>query len=52
MDYKEQIIKFIEEEKDRIQYGKLYIEITITKGNTTNIQAETKRSMNVDLQKD
>lgn len=43
----EQIIKFIEEETRRVHYGKLFIEVTVAKGKATNIQCETKRSMNI-----
>lgn len=45
--HQSQIAKFIEEEVSRIEFGKLFVEITVMKGKTTNIQAETKRSMNL-----
>jgi len=41
---KKQIIRFIEEELERVHYGKLYVEITVTKGEAVNIQGETKKS--------
>ena len=39
-----QIIDFINEEIKRVNYGKLFIEITITKGEAVNIQGETRKS--------
>jgi hypothetical protein len=47
MDIHEQIRSFIDKEAARIAYGKLFIEITIANGRMTNIQGETKRSMNI-----
>ena len=44
---KQQIIALIEEEAIRIEYGKLLIEVTVLKGKATNLQDETKRSMNI-----
>jgi hypothetical protein len=42
------IIGFIADESDRIQYGKLTLEITVHKGKPTNLQAiEVKRSFNL-----
>lgn len=41
------IIDLINEESARIEYGKLFIEVTVLKGRATNIQAETKRSHNL-----
>ncbi|MFA6158888.1 MAG: hypothetical protein WC763_04700 [Candidatus Paceibacterota bacterium] len=41
------MVGFIEEEVSRIQYGKILIEITVLKGKCTNVQAETRRSMNL-----
>lgn len=46
-EIKSQIITFVEEEVDRIQYGKLIIEVTVMKGQATNVQGETRRSMNI-----
>ena len=51
MDIKEQIINFILEEAERIEYGKLLIEVTILNGKPTNIQGETKRSENINYVK-
>jgi hypothetical protein len=42
-----QIVAFIEEEARRIKFGKLLVEVTVLKGRCTNIQAETRRSLNV-----
>jgi len=44
----EKIIKFIDEEADRIQYGKIHIEITVTKGNAVNIKGTPERSKRID----
>jgi hypothetical protein len=44
---KDKIIKFIEEEKSRIMFGKLLIEITIRDNMIIFIQGETKRSVNL-----
>lgn len=46
-EIKDQIIDFIGTEAARIEYGKLFIEVTVLKGRPTNIQAETKRSHNL-----
>jgi hypothetical protein len=46
-----QIISFITEESSRIGFGKLFIEVTVAKGRATNIQAETKRSMNLNSER-
>lgn len=46
-EIKSQILSLVEEETGRIQYGKIMIEITVAKGKCTNIQAETKRSLNL-----
>jgi hypothetical protein len=46
-EVKAQMIQLIEEETSRIQYGKVLVEITVHKGKCTNIQAETKRSVNL-----
>lgn len=46
-DIHEQIRSFVDTEARRINYGKLFIEITIANGRMTNIQGETKRSMNL-----
>lgn len=42
---KDKIIKTVEEETERIEYGKLFIEITIDKHRPLNIQIETRRSV-------
>jgi hypothetical protein len=42
-----QIIDFVEEEARRIGYGKIIIEVSVHNGKLTNVQAETKRSMNI-----
>ena len=44
---KQELIKFVTEEAHRMQYGKLYVEVTVHKGKVTNAQAETKRSYNL-----
>lgn len=41
------ILQFVRTEADRMQFGKVLIECTVMKGRVTNIQGETKRSMNV-----
>jgi len=42
------ILGFIADEADRIQYGRLTLEITVHKGKLTNLQAiEVKRSFNL-----
>jgi hypothetical protein len=46
-EVKRQIIAFIEIETSRMQYGKVMFEITIHNSRVTNIQAETKRSQNI-----
>lgn len=47
---KEDFWNFVEEETERIQYGKLFIEITVMNGKMTNMQAETRRSKNINHQ--
>ena len=47
----EQILKFIGEETSRINYGKIFVEVTVAAGKATNIQCETKRSMNINSSK-
>lgn len=47
MTAEEQIVEFIHVEAKRIEYGKLLVEVTVNNGRITNIQAETKRSMNI-----
>ncbi len=42
------IIDFIDEEARRIGFGIIIIEVNVMAGHLTNIQAETKRSMNID----
>lgn len=42
-----QIIRFIQEETGRVGYGKLFVEITVANSRATNIQCETKKSMNL-----
>ena len=42
-----QIQRFIEQEAGRVEFGHLFIDITMMKGQATNIQCETKRSMNI-----
>lgn len=42
-----QIISFITDESKRINYGKLFVEVTVANGRATNIQCETKKSMNL-----
>lgn len=44
---KEEIIRVIEEEAERMQFGKLFVEFTVLKGRATNMQVETKRSTNL-----
>jgi hypothetical protein len=46
-EIEKQVIDFISTETERIQYGKLFIEVTVLKGRATNIQGETKRSLNL-----
>lgn len=46
-EIREQITLFISTELRRITYGKLFIEVTVAAGKATNIQCETKRSMNI-----
>jgi len=41
---KEKIWEFVVEEGRRIQWGKLFIEITVQDGKLETIQAETKRT--------
>jgi hypothetical protein len=43
----EDIMDFIRSEAKRIEYGKLMVECTVLKGRVTNVQAETKRSKNI-----
>lgn len=52
IEQQEEIITFINDEQRRIKYGKLFIEITVMGGHCTNIQAETKRSHNLNRQGD
>lgn len=42
-----QVVDFINTEVSRIEYGKLFLEVTVLKGRATNIQGETKRSLNL-----
>lgn len=42
-----EIIAFITEEKERMSFGKLFIELTIQHDKITNIQAETRRSQSL-----
>ncbi len=44
----QKIIEVIYEEAERIEYGKLLIEITVHNKELTNIQVETKRSKKLD----
>lgn len=39
------VINFINIEAERIGFGKLFIEVTVADGRSTNIQCETKRSV-------
>lgn len=41
------IIRILEDESRRIDWGKVFIEATVAKGKVTNVQFETKRSRNV-----
>ena len=42
------VVRILEEEAGRIEWGKVYVEATVTKGKITNVQFETKRSKNVE----
>lgn len=44
----QKIIETIYEEAERIEYGKLIIEVTVAKKELTNMQIETKRSTKLD----
>jgi hypothetical protein len=44
---KKDVVKILEEEAHRIQWGKVMVEATVTKGQITNVQFETRRSKNV-----
>lgn len=44
---KEAMLVIAKEEAARIKYGKIYFELTVCKGEITNIQADTRRSVNV-----
>jgi hypothetical protein len=46
-EQKEQILKFVAAELSRISFGKLYIEMTVANNKVTNVQCETKRSLNI-----
>lgn len=46
-EIQQEIITFISDEVKRIKFGKLLIEVTVMNGHCTNIQAETKRSYNL-----
>jgi hypothetical protein len=46
-DQERQVIDFINVETRRLGYGKLFIEVNVAAGKATNIQCETKRSMNI-----
>jgi hypothetical protein len=41
------IINTITEESARMGFGKIFIEMTVLKGIATNMQVETKRSVNI-----
>lgn len=43
----QEIVKVIKEEAERMQYGKALIEVTINKGKVTNLQFETRKSVNI-----
>lgn len=47
LDVAKKIIKTINEESDRMGFGKIIIEVTVLKGVATNMQLETKRSVNI-----
>ena len=40
-----EIIDILQEEAERIKFGKIVIEVSISNKNITNIQFETKRSI-------
>ena len=44
---KQQILRILNDEASRIDWGKVLIEATVAKGKVTNIQFETRRSLNV-----
>lgn len=46
-EQQKKIINFIQDELQRIHFGHVFIDLTIMKGTCTNIQAETKRSQNI-----
>lgn len=45
--HEETIIAMVDEEAERIGYGHIYVDITVHNGRPTNVQAETKRSKNL-----
>lgn len=46
-EVKKKILAILEEETARMQFGKIIFEVTIHNSRITNVQAETKRSHNI-----
>ncbi|MEQ9135747.1 MAG: hypothetical protein RLO51_11100 [Thalassobaculum sp.] len=46
-EHEREILAFINSELGRVEFGHLFIDVTITNSRATNIQAETKRSLNI-----
>lgn len=44
---KEFVFAIMKEESERIKFGKVLIELTVHNSKITNLQAETKRSVNI-----
>jgi len=50
-ELKQDIILFIEEETNRIQYGKLYIEMNVVEGKIVDMDVDTKRKKKFNYKK-
>ena len=47
LDQAKSIIALINEQSEKIEFGKVIVEVNIISGRMTNAQAETRKSMNL-----
>ena len=48
LEQAKKVVQLINEQAEGIEFGKVFLEINLANGRMTNVQAETKKSVNLD----